>query len=69
MESNYFSNNKKISKITEDGLRINVYKSGIVTNQQPYETHKDYARVFDKSFMTMTPDQMSDYAFNFFRVK
>ena len=39
----YFSTGDKVSKVTEDGLRINVYpSSGIVTTQSPGQSHSEY---------------------------
>ena len=65
----YFDTNGKISKITEDGMRINVYPSGIVTTQLPGESHSVYKTNMEKKFMDMTPNQMSDYSFSFFNFR
>lgn len=63
----YFENNGKLSKVTEDGLRINVFPSGIVTSQVPGETHSAYKAQIDKNFKDISSNQMSDFAFNFFK--
>ena len=39
----------KITKVTEDGLRINVYPNGVVTNQQPGTSHSDYKKAIKDS--------------------
>lgn len=59
----YFDTGDKISKITEDGLRINLYPSGIVTTQLPGQSHSTYKSCLDNNFSSMSPKQMTDYAF------
>ena len=63
----YFDTNGKISKITEDGMRTNVYPSGIITVQRPGQSHSDYKTNLDKNFTDMSQSQMSDYAFSLFK--
>ena len=66
----YFDTGDKYSKITEDGLRINVYKeTGIVTSQQPGQSHTEYASNLDNNFSNKSQKEMSDYSFNIFKDK
>jgi len=65
--SGYFDTGNKISKITEDGLRINHYPSGVVTTQLPGQSHSTYKSGLNKDFSSKTPSQMSDYAFGLFK--
>lgn len=66
-ELGYFNTGDKISKITEDGLRINLYPSGIVTTQLPGQSHSTYKSGLDKDFSNMSTSQISDYAFGLFK--
>ena len=65
----YFSTGDKLSKVTEDGLRINAYPSGIVTSQSPGQSHDAYKANLPSNFSSMTQSQMSDYAFGLFKTK
>lgn len=65
----YFFTGDKLSKITDDGLRINVYPSGIVTTQLPGQSHSDYTSGLPKGFSSMTPSQMSEYTFDLLKKK
>lgn len=70
----YFENvgpdgEQKWTKVTEDGLRINLYKSGVVTCQTPGTEHSAYAKRLGENFSSMSQSAMSDYAFGLFRVK
>ena len=65
----YFNTGDKISKITGDGLRINVYPSGVVTSQLPGQSHSEYSSNLNNNFSNMTPQQMTDYTFSLFNKK
>jgi len=65
----YFDTGDKLSKVTEDGLRINLYDNGIVTNQQPYQSHTDYSNNIPNNFSTLSQKEFSDYTFNLFKAK
>ncbi len=69
MKDGYFQTGDKISKITNDGLRINTYPSGIVTTQLPGQSHSDYKSNLSKDFSNMIPQQMTDFTFNQFKIK
>ena len=64
-----FFTGDKLSKLTDDKMRINVYPSGIVTAQLPGEPHSIYASGLPKGFSSMTPSQMSEYTFNLLKKK
>lgn len=67
--SNYKSHNDKFINVTEDGLRVNLYKSGIVTSQQPGQSHSEYASKISNNFSNLSQSEMSDYTFSLFRKK
>lgn len=59
--SGYFLTGDKLSKVTEDGLRINVYPNGIVTSQLPGQTHQAYVAGLPSNLSSMTHEQASEY--------
>ena len=63
----FFDTGDKISKITEDGLRVNVYPSGVVTGQMPNVSHTQYKEGLGKGFSELSPTEMSNLAFNNFK--
>lgn len=63
----YFNTGDKISKVTEDGLRINVYPSGVVTGQMPGQSHTQYKEGLGKGFSEMTPSEMSERVSDIFK--
>lgn len=63
----YFRNGDKISKVTEDGLRINFYPSGIPLVQMPGQSHKSYKKGFGKAFSNQSPQEMSNYVSALFK--